>query len=55
MGLVFTTPYGITGSLDIFQEKITDLMRMMEYILTYIDNLIIVTRGTFDHHHTKME
>ena len=48
-------PMGIAGAPDIFQEKMSDLMRSLEYIRTYIDDLVIITMGTFDEHLTSVE
>ena len=33
----------------------TDLMRALEYVRTYIDDLIIITKGTFDDHLSKLQ
>ena len=48
-------PMGIAGSPDFFQEKMAGLMRALEYVRTYIDNLLIITKGTYDDHLQKME
>jgi hypothetical protein len=48
-------PMGIAGAPDIFQEKMSDLMRTLEYVRTYIDDLLIITMGTFDEHLTSVE
>ena len=41
---------GIAGSPDIFQEKRSSLMEELEYVPTYIDNLLMITKSTFDDH-----
>jgi hypothetical protein len=33
----------------------SDLMRSLEYVRTYIDDLLIITMGTFDEHLTSVE
>ena len=48
-------PMGISGSPDFFQEKMTSLMRSLEYVRTYIDDLLIISSGTFDDHLLKNE
>jgi hypothetical protein len=48
-------PMGISGSPDFFQEKMTNLMRALEYVRTYIDVLLIITKDTYDDHHNKVE
>jgi len=37
----------IAGSLDIFQEKISNLMRQLEFVHTYIDDLLMFSKGDF--------
>ena len=48
-------PMGISGSPDFFQEKMTNLMRTLEYVRTYIDDLLIITKDTYDDHLDKVE
>ena len=38
-------PMGIAGSPDIFQEKMSDLMATLEFVRTYLDDLLIITKG----------
>ena len=45
---------GIAGPPDIFQEKMSDLMKTLEYVRTYLDNLLIITRSSFDDYLTKL-
>ena len=47
-------PMGVAGSPDIFQEKMSGLMETLEYVRTYLDDLLIITRSSFDDHLTKM-
>jgi hypothetical protein len=37
---------GITGSPDIFQEKMSSLMENLEYVRVYLDDLIMITKTT---------
>ena len=39
-------PMGIVGSPDIFQEKMSGLMESLEFVHTYLDNLLTLTKGT---------
>ena len=48
-------PMDISGAPDFFQEKMTDLMRALEYVRTYIDDLLIIAKGTFDDHLSKLQ
>ena len=48
-------PMGITGSPDIFQERMSGLMENLEYARTYIEDLLILSRGTFDNHLLKLQ
>ena len=34
-------PMGIVGSSDIFQDKISELIRQLKCVRTYLDNLIV--------------
>jgi len=47
-------PMGIAGSLDIFQEKMSGLMESLEFVRTYLDDLLILTKSTFDNHLIKL-
>ena len=46
---------GFGGSADIFQAQMMDLMASLEYVRAYIDDLLIITRGTLDDHIEKIE
>ena len=48
-------PMGVAGSPDIFQEKMSDLMRALEFVRTYLDDLLVITKGTFDDHLVKVK
>jgi hypothetical protein len=48
-------PMGILGSPDFFQEKMTNLMRALESVRTYIYDLLIITKDTYDDHLDKVE
>jgi hypothetical protein len=46
-------PMGFGGSANIFQAQMMDLMASLEYVQAYIDDLLIITRGTLDDHLLK--
>ena len=43
-------PMGLCNSPDIFQEKMNELFAGFDYVGAYIDNLIIMTKGSFEEH-----
>ena len=43
-------PMGIATSPDIFQEKMTGLMETLEFVRVYIDDLLIITKSSFEDH-----
>ena len=40
-------PMGLCNSPDIFQEKMSKLMDRLEFVLTYIDDLMCFVKGSF--------
>jgi len=48
-------PMGIAGSPDIFQEKNSDLMASLEFVRTYLDDVLTITNSTFSDHLEKLE
>ncbi len=48
-------PMGLCNSPDIFQEKMSNLMSDIEYVRTYIDDLLILTKSDWDDHLEKLE
>ena len=47
-------PMGLCNSPDIFQEKMSTLMYDLEYVRTYIDDLLVLMKGTFEDHLNKV-
>jgi hypothetical protein len=45
---------GIAGSPNIFQEKMTHLMATLEFVRTYLDDLLIITKGSLEDHLEKL-
>ena len=43
-------PMGLCNSPDIFQEKMNELFAGFDYVRAYIDDLLIVTKGSFEDH-----
>ena len=48
-------PMGLCNSPDIFQERMSTLMDGLEFVRTYIDDLLVLTKGSWDDHLTKLE
>ena len=47
---------GVAGSPDIFQEKMSGLMSTLEFVRTYLDDLLIISQDdTFEEHLEKLE
>ncbi len=45
---------GYAGSADIFQAEMMKLMEALEYVRAYIDDLLVITRGTLEDHLDKL-
>jgi hypothetical protein len=48
-------PMGFTGSADIFQVEMGNLMASLEYARAYIDDLLVITKGSLGDHLDKLE
>ena len=48
-------PMGLCNSPDIFQERMSSLMQGLEYVRTYIDDLLVITKGSYEDHLNKLE
>ena len=48
-------PMGLSNSPDIFQERMSTLMNGLEYVRTYIDDLLCITKGNWEDHLDKLE
>jgi hypothetical protein len=44
---------GIAGSPDIFQSKMSELIKDMEYVQAYLDDLLCISRNSLEDHHKK--
>jgi hypothetical protein len=47
-------PMGYAGSADIFQAGMMNLMEGLEYVRAYIDDLLVITRGSLEDHLEKL-
>ena len=43
-------PMGLCNSADIFQEKMSELLSGLETVCVYIDDILHVSKGTFEEH-----
>jgi hypothetical protein len=48
-------PMGIAGSPDIFQSKMLELMKSLEYVQAYLDDLLCISRSSLEDHLKKLE
>jgi hypothetical protein len=48
-------PMGLCNSPDFFQEHMSDLMRDLEYVRTYIDDIAILTSDSWEDHVAKVK
>ena len=46
---------GVANSPNIFQEKMSTLMAGLEFVRTYLDNVLVLTTGTWDDHLRKLD
>jgi hypothetical protein len=47
-------PMGLAGSPDIFQERMSHLMRGLEFVRVYLDDVLIISTSTFTEHLQKL-
>jgi hypothetical protein len=48
-------PMGLSCSPYIFQEKMSDLMQHLNFVRTYLDDLLVISCSTFEDHLEKLE
>ena len=48
-------PMGLCNSPDIFQEKMGELFQDLEFVRAYIDDLLVISSGSFEDHLDKLE
>ena len=48
-------PMGLCNSPDIFQEKMNELFNGLEYVRTYIDDLLIISNDSLKDHVNKLD
>ena len=46
---------GLSNSPDIFQEKMNELFEGFGYVRAYIDDLLIISNGTYEDHLNKLD
>ena len=47
-------PQGLMPTSDIFQSKMIEIFGTFDDIIVYIDNIILFTKGTFQHHFHRL-
>jgi len=45
---------GLSNSPDVFQEKMNELFHGFDFVRAYIDDLLVITKGTFQDHLVKL-
>ena len=48
-------PIGLANSPDIFQEKMGDLFADLETVRAYIDDLLVLTKGSWEDHLSELD
>jgi hypothetical protein len=48
-------PTGISSSPNIFQEKMSDIMQNLNFVRTYLDDVLVISLITLEDHLEKME
>ena len=48
-------PMGLCNSLDIFQEKMNKLFAGFDYVRAYINDLLVITKGSFEEHLKQLD
>ena len=43
-------PMGVNVSPDVFQGKMCNLIQDLEYVRTYLDDLLVISNGSFEEH-----
>jgi hypothetical protein len=46
---------GFAGSADIFQAEMGNLMTTLQYVRAYIEDLLVITKGSLDDHQNKLK
>ena len=44
---------GLCNSPDIYQQKINELLNCLEYVGAYVDDLFIISNGSYEDHPNK--
>ena len=47
-------PIGVACSPNIFQAKMSELMATLEFVQTYLDDLLCISKGNLDDHLAKL-
>ena len=45
---------GVAGSPDIFQSKMSELMAALEFVQTYLGDLLVITKASLEDHLEKL-
>ncbi len=45
---------GVNVSLDVFQEKMANLLEGLEFVRTYLDDLLVICNAVFEEHLSQL-
>ena len=45
---------GLSISADVFQREMTKLFDGLDFVMVYIDNILMVTKGNYEDHLSKL-
>ena len=48
-------PMGVANSPDLFQEKMSELMAGLEFVRTYLDDVLVITKDSFEDHLSQLD
>ncbi len=48
-------PMGLANAPDIFQQVMTDILGDLDFVIIYIDDILITSNGTYKDHLEKLE
>ena len=48
-------PMGLKISADVFQRELSMIFQNMPYVLVYIDDILVITKGSYEQHLQAVE
>ena len=47
-------PMGLSISADVFQREMTKLFDGLDFVMVYIDDILVITKGNYEDHLSKL-